>query len=89
MSTVTHGASFEVPGGMWRKETITVDSSEFPEAAQLTEPFKTTYIAYRLEQRLLALRMAFGNITAEYYQAEHAQLEDMLAGYLAATAPVG
>lgn len=77
-----HGYSFEMSGGPWRKLGITADTDDFPEAINLTPEHLVLYVSVRLEQRMLALRHLYGNVTDEQYSGIHARLEALADGYL-------
>jgi hypothetical protein len=79
---VTHGCSFETPGGVWRKEYLEADLTEFPEAANLSEDTQVAYVSGRLEQKVLLLRWMFGNLNNEHYNERWAAIEAMCESWL-------
>lgn len=77
--------SFQVPGGMWRKEAVFEEPGDFPEAAALTEPNRTLYKRTMLERRLVDLRFFGGNLTAEQYQGYVDNLQKLAEMYAGLT----
>lgn len=76
------GASWEGANGIWEKATTEAHWSEFPESAALGDRQRNLYVTARLHQRLLDMRYLRGGITADVYNQEVWQLDQIALGYL-------
>lgn len=80
---VTHGCSFETPGGVWRKEYLDADIDiEFPESLSLDPQTRVAYCVGRLEQKILLLRWMFSNLNGAQYVERRDAIEAMCEGWL-------
>lgn len=85
---VTHGVTFQTPGNLYRKEYLDGDTDNYPEVAHHPLTSQIAYTALRLEQSLLYLRLLFGNVNQEQYEATFASIDALCGTYLpAADAP--
>lgn len=78
--------SFQTPGGMWRKEAVSEQEGDFPEAATIPEPNRTLYKLCLMDDRLMLVRFFAGNLTAEQYAEAHQHLGTLAARYAGVTA---
>lgn len=83
-SSVRIGQSYEGLHGIWEKVSLEADVDEYPESANLELPARKLYVATRLRQQVLVIRLATNGIHPDAFAAEHAHLEQLAQTYVPA-----
>lgn len=82
-SSVRIGQSYEGFNGVWEKVSLEADVDEYPESAHLDLAARKLYVAARLRQQVLTIRLATNGIHPDAFAVEHARLDELANTYVA------